>query len=240
MVIDPLNHISTNSTQWSSCRVFTQMLGPFEETVFKKSKEVFFIPNFLTATLDDELFGTRSKSNPCKMLSSKKACHEGHCSDVITENHFSIPLRISFRRRGEKQMTTVYKLIQAFMNGRGEKSMRGMRITADRGYRSVFLGTVFAYFGVSSSFVIPQHLKRCHPFVGLSFLKMSGREREDFAKDSDEDSEIEEDHMVNESAAWSDDEISEKKIPSLPDESQIETESSGKSHKNKDKAIFIL
>ena len=72
----------------------------------------------------------------------------------------------------------------------------------------------------------------------LVFLRMSGREREDFAKDPHEDSEIEEDHMVSESAAWSDDEVSGKEIPSLSYESQIEIESSDKSKKYKDSEHF--
>ena len=55
------------------------------------------------------------------------------------------------------------------MDGRGEQSLTGFIITADRGYGKYALLKGVLKDTISYIFVMPQHITGCHPFVGLSF-----------------------------------------------------------------------
>ena len=61
------------------------------------------------------------------------------------------------------------------LEGRGEQSLTGVTITADRGYAKQEVLCMLSNKGLISMFVMPEHLLRCHPFVGSSFL-MPARE----------------------------------------------------------------
>lgn len=53
-------------------------------------------------------------------------------------------------------------------------------MTADRGCSGTALISTSLKLGISSIFIMPQHLLRCHPFVGKSFFNAT---RNDFEKD---------------------------------------------------------
>ena len=124
----------------------------------------------LLATLDDDLFGTRASDKQFKMLGSRKADKEGHSADAVADALFRIVLAIRFRRRGEQQTESVRKLFSILMDGRGEEALNGCIATADRGYEKQKFIEVLSAFGVSSVFVMLNHLLRVHPFVASSYL----------------------------------------------------------------------
>ena len=131
---------------------------------------VFFCRSFTLATLDDDLYGTRAVENQVKTLSARKVDREGHTADVIADELFKITLGIRFRRRGEGQHENVQKLLTHMLEGRTGQSLCGFTITADCGYGSLKLIEELNKQGVSAIFVMPGHVLRCHPFVGLSYL----------------------------------------------------------------------
>ena len=54
------------------------------------------------------------------------------------------------------------------MDARGEESLSGFLITADRGYEKMSMIRSLARKGIGFIFIMPEHLLRCHPFVGDS------------------------------------------------------------------------
>lgn len=87
---------SDGHNEWNSQRDQTRQLGEFE---FRQSRKVFFVPLYLLATLDDDLFGTRAADNQVKMLSSRKADREGHSADALADALFLVVFALRFRRR---------------------------------------------------------------------------------------------------------------------------------------------
>ncbi|PXF45600.1 hypothetical protein BWQ96_04605 [Gracilariopsis chorda] len=115
------------------------------------------------------------------MISSRKADREGHSADALADALFRIVLAIRFRRRGEAQTESVRKMLVTLMDGRREEAVNGCIVTADRGYGKGAFMEILAEFGMGSVFVMPNHLLRVHPFVGLSFLNPS---REDIVEEA--------------------------------------------------------
>ena len=83
VVTDASNHVNISSLNWCSSCDKTHELGSYEEIAFKASKDVFFVPNHIVVTLDDDLIGSRSKDVQNKLLSQRKAAKEGHATDVL-------------------------------------------------------------------------------------------------------------------------------------------------------------
>ena len=163
--------VGSNILIWNSNNDKTHQLGPYEDIVFKSSRDLFFIPNHLTVILDDDLIGSRSKEIQNKLLSQRKVAKEDYAADLLCENFMSVVLHSRLRRLGESQCTNVYRLFSSVLNGRGKKSLRGMELGGDQGYGSYFLGKLLVFYGISSTFIIPQHLNKCHPFIAESMLK---------------------------------------------------------------------
>ena len=69
------------------------------------------------------------------------------------------------------------KLLTHILNGRTGQSLCGVTITTDHGYGSLKSIEELNKQSVSAIFLMPEHLLRCHPFVGLSYLS-SGRAEE--------------------------------------------------------------
>ena len=124
----------------------------------------------MTVTLDNDLIGSRLKHVQNKMISSRKAAKEGHVVDVLSENFLSIVIHERLRRIGESQSISIYKLLNSSFSSRGEKSLRGMNLGGDWGYRSYFVGKLLGYYGILSTFIMPQHLNKYYPFVAKSLL----------------------------------------------------------------------
>lgn len=124
-----------------------------------------------------------------KSLSVRKADKEGHTAHAIADAIFSVTLMVHFSRRGEGQVENVRHLIDAVLEERGESSFHGFKLTADRGYGKISLVQELLFKGISAIFVSPEHLIRCHPFVGRSFLSI--------ARLDDEESESEADNNLN-------------------------------------------
>ena len=67
-VTNTSNHISNRSLTWNSNYNKTYKLGTYEEVVFKVSKEIFFVSNHMTDTLDNNLISSRSQDIQNKLL----------------------------------------------------------------------------------------------------------------------------------------------------------------------------
>ena len=161
-------------------------------------------------TLDDDLFGTRARDNQVKKLSNRKADKEGHCADVVSDAIFRIVLGLRFSRRGESQEDNVNKLLDSLLSGLGQVSVSGLVLTADRGYAKMKLMKRLMGLGIGSMFIFPEHLLRCHPFVGQSFLNV-GRLDDD---ESDDDRGADTDESSEHSGLDDNDEIIADEIPS--------------------------
>jgi hypothetical protein len=73
------------SSTWNSQQDQTLRLGEFKNPALYMSFKVFLTPLYTLATLDDDLYGTRSSDNQVKMPSSRKADKEGHCADSLAD-----------------------------------------------------------------------------------------------------------------------------------------------------------
>ena len=83
-------------------------------------------------------------------------------------------------------------LIDAVLEGRGESSFHGFTLTADRGYGKYSLVQELFCKGISAIFVLPEHLIRCHPFVGRSFLSVARLDDEESESEASENLNTEE------------------------------------------------
>ena len=172
----PTNRGDTGASTWDSQRDCTTQLQQFEQTLFRKSSQVFFVPDHIMVTLDDDLYGTRSRENQVKSISTRKADKEGHSAIAVCEALFRPTLAIRFCRRGEKQELTVNEVMRSLIGNCGQVSLKGMLLTADRGFGSVRGVVNLTSFGFGSIFIFSQHLVKCHPFVCASLLSVGGRE----------------------------------------------------------------
>ena len=170
------------STTWNAQRDQTPYITQFERTAFRDTCKVFFTPMYMFATLDDDLYGTRAIDNQVKSLSYRKADGEGHLADAVADSFFRVTLMVRFRRRGESQFTNVRNLIADLLDSRGEQSMHGCIFTADRGYGKMSLLRELKMNGIGSLLVMPEHLLYCHPFVGLSFMRLNRYDEEEGEK----------------------------------------------------------
>lgn len=168
----PIGRGNVGTRTWNSMRDETQQLSEFERTCFTLIRTVFLGSVQCFATLDDDLFGCRAVDNQVKSLSNRKADREGHMADVIADSMFRVVLGMRFRRRGESAELSVKKLMDMILDGRGEQALNSLTITADRGYGKESFTTQLAESGVSSMVVLPDHLLRCHPFVGMSYFNI--------------------------------------------------------------------
>lgn len=71
------------------------------------------------------------------------------------------------------------KLIGALLEARGELSLTGFFLTADRGYGNFAMVPGLARKGIGFIFIMPAHLLRCHPFVGMSHFIAKRNELEE-------------------------------------------------------------
>jgi hypothetical protein len=119
---------------WNSPRDQTPMLAQFECTASRSTCKLLLTPLHTFATLDDDLYGTKAADNHVKLLSSRKADKEGHCSDSLADAMFRVTFMVRFRRRGESQSKNVMQLMESVLQNHGEQSLHGFVITADRGF----------------------------------------------------------------------------------------------------------
>ena len=166
----PTSRGDVSDISWIAQRDMTQQLDAFELICFRVTCNVFLNPVHTFTTLDDDLYGTRAGDNQMKSLSIRKADREGYTADAIADTLFRVTLIVRFRRRGEKQSHNVKHLIRNLLEGHGEHSVHGLVCTADRGYGSTALLRSLLSDNIGSIIIIPEHLLRCHPFVGKSFL----------------------------------------------------------------------
>ena len=181
---------------WNAQRDQTPSISEFERTAFRDTCKVFLTPVHMFVTMDDDLYGSRATDNQVKSLSSRKADREGHIADAVADAFFRVTLMVRFRRRGESQLTNVRSLIADLLESRGEQSMHGCIFTADRGYGKMSLLREFQRNGIGSMLVLPEHLLRCHPFVGKSFL-LPSRYDEEESEETDNDAREEEEGCNN-------------------------------------------
>ena len=132
---------------------------------------MFLVPAHLLATLDDDLYGTRASDNQVKALCSRKASKEGHSAGAIADALFRVTLAVRFRRRGESQFENVSKMLDLVFEGRGERSLHGFVLTADRGYGRIELMQMLLDKSIGSVCVMPHHINNCHP--SISFINIS-------------------------------------------------------------------
>lgn len=171
---------------WYRQRDDTQRLDMFENSAYEMTINFFLAPSHSFLTVDDDLYGSRSRDVPVKNFSTRKADKEGQSADAICDALFRVTLGVRFRRRGEGQTENLSLLLNNFVESRGRSSPFGMISTADRGYGSYSLLKTFAEFGIGTIMIMPEHYNRFHPFVGKSFLQASCENGEESSVEDEE------------------------------------------------------
>lgn len=82
-----------------------------------KRKSLFYIPAFQFLTLDDEVMGTRSQSNPVKSISVRKSDREGKSADVVSDELFRFAIESRLHRRGEILTESINKQLKNVQYG---------------------------------------------------------------------------------------------------------------------------
>lgn len=62
-------------------------------------------------------------------------------------------------------------MLSSILEHRGDECLRGIIMTVDRGYAHPNMLQEMANYGVACVGIMPEHLVKCHPFVGLSSMK---------------------------------------------------------------------
>lgn len=133
----------------------------------KWQEDHFLSPKHALLTLNDDLYGTRSRKKQVTMLSARKGDKEGHFKDTVCDEMFKITLGVWFRRRSDSQTIKVEKLLDDMVECQGQMSLNGLTVTEDRGYGSIGLLKSLIGRRIGGVIVIPEHLLRCHPFLGV-------------------------------------------------------------------------
>lgn len=89
-----------NEDSWEATSDATQRLGSFEKAAYEMRRAIFLNPTHALITLDDDLYGTVSRENQVKVLSSRKADKGGHSTHTICDALFRIMLAVILCRRG--------------------------------------------------------------------------------------------------------------------------------------------
>lgn len=178
LAFSPTGRGNHGGISWLPQRDQTQLLTQFERAAYRTTCKMFVSPTHTLATLDDDLYGTRPSDNQVKTISSRKADREGHTADAIADALFRITLMVRFRRRGVTQTSNVSSLLDALLEGRGEQSVHGLVVTAERGYGKLELIEELVRHCVWAILVMPDHVLRCHPFVARSFLNVMRNEHD--------------------------------------------------------------
>lgn len=119
---------------WALARDEKQRNGAFEKAAYEMSRTICLSPTQSLLTLDDDLYGMRSRDNQMKMLSARKADKEGYITETVCDALFPLKLRVRFRRRGESQFSNVEKIFYSMTEDQGKMSLHGLIVTVDRGY----------------------------------------------------------------------------------------------------------
>ena len=143
-----------------------------------------------TLTLCDDPYGTRVSDNQLKTISNRKADKEGHWADALADPFSRLRLYVSFRRRGQSQTSFVHELVSVVLKGKGSQSNLEIIVTTFWGYGNFMLPRSFPAKDISSLFVMPEHLLRCHPFVGKSFLQVGRLDDEEEEEEEGMEKEI--------------------------------------------------
>lgn len=142
----------------------------FWKVAIASSRAIFFAPTCTNFTLDDYLYGSRSKDNRVKTLRSRKADKEGKSADAVSDALLSFTLGVRFWSRGEVQSQNFPHLLDVLGDGRGELSIHGLIATSDRGYRPMELLKSFVQHGIGVIMILPDHPIIYHSFVGKFYL----------------------------------------------------------------------
>ena len=172
------------TASWNAQRDRAPLLAQFEKVAFQASAKVFLSPLYTFATLDDDLYGTRASDNQVKTLSSRKADREGHTADALCDALFRVTYMVRFRRREETQASCVASMIDALLEGRGERHLSGFTVTVDRGYGKLSTLTSLFIRGINYILIMPDHILKCHPFVRSSFPDVTRNEENDEGEDN--------------------------------------------------------
>ena len=184
LAYSPTNRGDLGHDSWNCQRDQTPLLERFEKTAFRMSSRIFFVADYSMLTLDDDLYGTRAADNQVKKLSARKADKEGHCAIAVADALYRSTVGVRFMRRGESQDTCVDKVIRYVFEEQGQVNINGVIMAADRGFGKTAAIRKLASLGINIIFIFPEHLLRCHPFVGESILSPGSRESDDEDSDS--------------------------------------------------------
>lgn len=116
-----------------------QRLDGFEKVSYKMTRTLFLGPAQVLVTIDDDLYKSCACDNQVKTMSSRKADKEGYCAGSICNALLRVTLCVHFRRRGESQTSNTKKLLEHFIEMRGELLLNGLAATVDRRYGSMAL-----------------------------------------------------------------------------------------------------
>lgn len=159
----------------SSCTVQrdkTHYLDTFERSAFRMKCKIFVAPLHTFATLDDDLYGIRTRDNLVKSVRSRMADREVHRSDAVADAFFRITFIIRFCRRGDMQAENALNIFKNLFVGLREQSVHGLVITAYRSYGSMSLISNLLLWSIGTILIMPEHLVGRHSFDERSFLSM--------------------------------------------------------------------
>lgn len=130
----------------------------------------------MLVTLDDNLYENQENPNYVKMLSARKADKNGHNTYVFCDALFWVTLKIGPRRRDESQGYSIDKLVDSFIFGHGEPSMRGLIATVGRGYVCSRISRRFEKSDMSGVVIVCNHLLRYHSFASDSSFNVTSHD----------------------------------------------------------------
>lgn len=137
----------------------------------KKRKEYFLHTPHLFATLDDDLFRTRSGDNQVKTVSDRKADKEEHGADEIADELSRVILSIRFRRRRDTKINAIRSLLSGLFQERREQA----RVRPSQ--------TLIELGSAMDSISVMPDVMRSHPFIAASYRNPS---REDDQLEAEE------------------------------------------------------
>lgn len=137
---------------------------------FEMLRRLFYHLSWHFLTLDDKLMGTHSKDNLVRALCTRKADRDAHISNVLEHAIFCFILTLGIHHQGEGVKDAVRMLSCNITDSRWEFSSRLVVPTADCSYRKPRIKNIIRESGLSSIFIMPEHVIIMHPVIASSQL----------------------------------------------------------------------
>lgn len=162
----------TETLLWVRQRDKTQKLMEFETLAFSSSRCICLDSLNQNITLDEDLYGEREADNQVNSLRARKADREGHSAEVKEDTLFRATIEIRVRRSGESQPQSILNIFDGLLERRGEQSLYGLVVTADRGFAKPGTVIYVRNRGLGCLFIISRHIISYYPYMEESRLNV--------------------------------------------------------------------